>query len=93
MYLYSLVEKKKNPIAKEYFFYFSTKTHYTCRYLAEVLHQGTSGEYPHNMFSWTNKKNIYIAPDKRVYPHNIFLISPEKRMLLVLIRSASVRRF
>ena len=30
-----------------------------------------------------------IAQDKRVYPHIIFLISPRKYMLWVLIRSAS----
>ena len=34
-----------------------------------------------------------IATDKRGYPHNIFLISPRKNMLWVLIRSASARRF
>ena len=34
-----------------------------------------------------------IATDKRGYPHNIFLNSPQKHMLWVLIRSASVRRF
>ena len=33
------------------------------------------------------------ATDKRGYPHNIFLISPQKHMLWVLIRSASARRF
>ena len=32
-----------------------------------------------------------IATDKRGYPHNIFLISPRKHMLWVLIRSASPR--
>ena len=36
---------------------------------------------------------IPIAADKRGYPHNIFLISPRKHMLWVLIRSASSRRF
>ena len=35
----------------------------------------------------------HIATDKRGFPHNIFLISPRKHMLWVLIRSASVRRF
>ena len=34
-----------------------------------------------------------IATDKRGYPHNIFLTSPRKHMLWVLIRSASPRRF
>ena len=34
-----------------------------------------------------------IATDKRGYPHDIFLISPWKHMLWVLIRSASPRRF
>ena len=33
-----------------------------------------------------------IATDKRGYPHNIFLISPRKHMLWVLIRSASARQ-
>ena len=32
-----------------------------------------------------------IATDKRGYLHNIFLISRQKRMLWVLIRSASLR--
>ena len=31
-------------------------------------------------------KGLYIATDKRGYPHNIFLISPRKHMLWVLIR-------
>ena len=34
-----------------------------------------------------------IAPDKREYQINIFLISPQKHMLWVLIRSISVRCF
>ena len=34
-----------------------------------------------------------IATDKSGYPHNIFLISPRKHMLWVLIRSALLRRF
>ena len=34
-----------------------------------------------------------IATDKRGYQHNIFLISPRKHMLWVLIRSASLRHF
>ena len=34
-----------------------------------------------------------IATDKRGYPHDIFLISPQKHMLWVLIRSASLRHF
>ena len=31
--------------------------------------------------------SLFIAPDKKGYPHNIFLISPPKHMLWVLIRS------
>ena len=34
-----------------------------------------------------------IDIDKRVYPHNLFLISQQKHMLWVLIRSASLRHF
>ena len=34
-----------------------------------------------------------IGLDKGGYPVNIFLISPRKHMLWVLIRSASARRF
>ena len=34
---------------------------------------------------------FYIATDKRGYPHNIFLISPQKHMLWVFIRSACFR--
>ena len=37
--------------------------------------------------------NIHVATGKRGYPHNIFLISPRKHMLWVLIRSASPRHF
>ena len=37
--------------------------------------------------------SIFIATDKRGYPHNIFLISRRIHMLWVLIRSASPRRF
>ena len=36
---------------------------------------------------------IIIATDKSGYPHNIFLISRQKHMLWVLIRSASARHF
>ena len=39
------------------------------------------------------KHNMCIATDKRGYPHIIFLISRQKHMLWVLIRSASPRRF
>ena len=35
------------------------------------------------------KKCMYIGLDKGGYPVNIFLISPQKHMLWVLIRSAS----
>ena len=35
---------------------------------------------------------LSIATDKRGYPHNIFLISPRKHMLWVLIRSASANQ-
>ena len=35
----------------------------------------------------------HIGLDKGGYPVNIFLISPQKHMLWVLIRSASARRF
>ena len=35
----------------------------------------------------------YIGVDRRGYQVNIFLISPQKHMLWVLIRSASPRRF
>ena len=37
--------------------------------------------------------NKSIATDNRGYPHNIFLISLQKHMLWVLIRSASPRHF
>ena len=43
-------------------------------------------------FCENQQKDIYIAPDKRGYPHNIFLFSPWKQMLWVLIRSVSVRQ-
>ena len=35
---------------------------------------------------------VFIATDKRGYPHNIFLMSRLKHMLWVLIRSASLSR-
>ena len=37
--------------------------------------------------------HMIIGLDKGGYPVNIFLISPRKHMLWVLIRSASARRF
>ena len=37
--------------------------------------------------------NKHIGLDKGGYPVNIFLISPRKHMLWVLIRSSSARRF
>ena len=57
----------------------------------------------YNVFLWKNKKisvifqlkkkeRLTIVTDKRGYPH-IFLISLQKHMLWVLIRSASGRRF
>ena len=40
-----------------YFSYFSLKTGSVCFwYSLEVLHQGTSTEYPQHMFSWRNKR-------------------------------------
>ena len=36
---------------------------------------------------------LSIATDKKGYPHNIFLISQQKHILWVLIRSASLRHF
>ena len=41
----------------------------------------------------TLSQQTYIGLDKGVYPVNIFLISPQKHMLWVLIRSASTRHF
>ena len=43
-------------------------------------------------WGWEGLGN-HIATDKRGYPHNIFLISPRKHMLWVLIRSASAYVF
>ena len=37
-------------------------------------------------------QQVFIAPDKREYPHNIFLISQRKHVLWVLIRSTLIRR-
>ena len=45
--------------------------------------------YGYPLLSGAVTKNI--APDERGYLHNIFLISPQKRMLWVLIRSALMR--
>ena len=33
-----------------------------CRYSLEVPCRGASDEYPQHMFSWSNKKNIYLIP-------------------------------
>ena len=33
-----------------------------CVYPLEVPQQGASNEYPQHMFSWRNKKNIYLIP-------------------------------
>ena len=40
-----------------------------CGYLSEASHQGASNEYPQHMFSWRNKKNIYLD-----IPHSVVLI-------------------
>ena len=67
----------------------------------------SSGDNLHEMSNPTsgkNKKNIInllsvefnhtcIGLDKSGYQVNIFLISPQKHMLWVFIRSASARRF
>ena len=47
------------------------------------------------MFTWfvTIIGSVYIGLDKMGYHVNIFLVSPWKHMLWVLIRSASARRF
>ena len=42
------------------FFLFVRKT-ICCGYSLEVPHWGTSNEYPQHMFSWRNKKNIFLA--------------------------------
>ena len=74
-----------------------------CQFLTELsaCHMSYSpilaGYYPFTFFIVKCFKNFFahfcIATDKRGYPHNIFLISPQKHMLWVLIRSASTRRF
>ena len=43
------------------FSYFFTKN-ICCGYSLEVPHRGTSNECPQHMFSWRNKKNIYLIP-------------------------------
>ena len=42
-------------------FFFSPWKHMLW-YSFEVPHLGTSNEYPQHMFSWRNKKNIYVTP-------------------------------
>ena len=42
---------------------------------------------------WQRSVHKFIATDKMGYPNNIFLISRQKHMLWVLIRSASARCF
>ena len=54
--------------------------------------QQYKNEYRKHCFQ--DVEHLYcIGLDKGGYPVNIFLISPRKHMLWVLIRSASVRRF
>ena len=36
--------------------------HIYCGYLSEVSQEGISDEYPQHMFSWRNKKKIYLMP-------------------------------
>ena len=65
-----------------------------------------SKEYPQHMFSWSKEERyqyflverlrpraMAIGLDKSGYQVNNFLISHQKHMLWVLIRSASARRF
>ena len=33
-----------------------------CGFSSEVPHRGASNEYPQHMFSWRNKKYIYLIP-------------------------------
>ena len=33
-----------------------------CGYSLEAPHRGASNEYPQHMFSWKNKKNIFLIP-------------------------------
>ena len=49
-------------------------------------------QYPINQIILLMKSSaVSIPPDKSVYPHSIFLISPQKHMLWVLIRSTWMR--
>ena len=89
-----------------WYFHFSTKM-YVVGYSLEMPCFGASNEYSQHVFSWKNKKNLFLiptlvwsyayAPDKRkyqiFYQDFLFFISPWKHMLWVLIRSASVRHF
>ena len=56
------------------------------------MSQGTLADivaYPVDDYSEPSlQQQHFINADKRGYPHNIFLISPRKHMLWVLIRSS-----
>ena len=41
---------------------FHENIHASCGYSLEVPHQGASNEYQKHMFSWKNKKSIYLKP-------------------------------
>ena len=57
------------------------------------LQTGVSTENSNQPVSLQSDKSLFIGLDKGGYPVNIFLISPLKHMLWVLIRRVSVRRF
>ena len=46
--IFLFLKKKKNNIC--------------CGYSLDLPHQGASNEYPQHIFSWRNKKNIYLLP-------------------------------
>ena len=47
-----------NP--KAFVFFLFLHKNIFCGYSLEAPHRGTSNEYPQHMFSWRNKKNIYL---------------------------------
>ena len=61
----SLLHSSRSGVSRWIFFLFLDKN-VCCGYSLEAPRWGASNKYPQHMFSWKNKKNINIFPEKKV---------------------------
>ena len=71
-------------IFSSFFFFFHENI--CCGYSLEVPHWGTSNEYLQHMFSWKNKKNIYLGP----VVQSIVSLTSSLRVILLTVLADSI---